>query len=650
MRRIGLLIVTQFPREVREIEHTLIPLQDGTNLAARIWLPADAAENPVPAILEYLPYRKRTGTYERDALTHPYLAGHGYAAVRVDIRGSGESDGLLFDEYAQQEQYDALEIIAWLAAQPWCTGAVGMMGISWGGFNALQVAALRPPTLKAIITLCSTDDRYRDDVHYMGGALLRAGFGWASFLCGAMCHPPDPALVGDRWRAMWVERLNNLPLFLELWTQHQWRDDYWKHGSICEDYAAIQCPVFAVGGWTDGYTNAIPRLLQHLAVPRKGLIGPWAHAYPHFALPGPEIGFLQEALRWWDHWLKGVDIGVMDEPMLRAWMTESVRPAPFHQDLPGRWIAEPSWPPPSVAPHRLCLTDAGLRTAGAPLTARSICSAQTVGSSGGSWCPFGRGTDQAGDQQEDDARSLVFDTAPLDARIEILGAPIITLDIAVYRPVANLIVRLCDVHPDGASLRVSYGVLNLTHRNGHATPAPLVPGQRYTVHIQLNDAGSVFPAGHRIRVALSTTYWPMIWPAPDNATVTIFGGSLDLPVRLPSTADALLPPLPEPETAPPEPTTNIRQGVVLIDRLGLELGTEGDFNGHIDENDPLSAVTEMRQTQTIARGAWQIRIETQLRLSCTHDAFLMRATMRACEGDNKICSRVWESSVPRQLV
>jgi hypothetical protein len=644
------LIVTQFPHEVSEIENTLIPLRDGTNLAARIWLPVDAARNPVPAILEYLPYRKRTGTYERDALTHPYLAGHGYAAVRVDIRGSGESDGLLFDEYAQQEQDDALEIIAWLAAQPWCSGAVGMMGISWGGFNALQVAALRPPALKAIITLCSTDDRYRDDVHYMGGGLLRAGFGWASFLFGAMCHPPDPALVGDRWKAMWLERLNNLPLFLELWTRHQWRDDYWKHGSICEDYAAIQCPVFAVGGWTDGYTNTIPRLLQHLAVPRKGLIGPWAHAYPHFALPGPQIGFLQEALRWWDHWLKGLDNGVMDEPMLRAWMTESVRPAPFHQELPGRWIAEPSWPPPGVVMHRLCLTDAGLRTDPAPLTARSICSAQTVGSNGGSWCPFGRAADLAGEQREDDARSLVFDTAPLDTRIEILGAPVVTLDLAVDRPVANLAVRLCDVHPDAASLRVSFGVLNLTHRDGHAAPAPLVPGQRYTVRIQLNDAGSVFPVGHRIRVALSTTYWPMVWPAPDNATVTLFGGSLDLPVRVPSAADALLPVLPEPETAPPEPTTNIRQGVVRIDRLGLELGTEGNFNAHIDENDPLSAATEMRQTQTVSRGTWQIRIETQLRLSCTHDEFLIRATMRACEGDTEICHRSWDSSVPRHLV
>ncbi len=179
---------------------------------------------------------------------------------------------------------------------------------------------------------------------------------------------------------------------------------------MCEDYDAIQCPVYAVGGWTDGYTNAIPRLLANLSAPRKGLIGPWAHAYPHVALPGPQIGFLQEALRWWDHWLKAKDTGVMDEPMLRAWMTESVPPAPFHRELPGRWVAETAWPPPRGTLHRLHLTDAGLQTAAASLTPRAVCSPLTVGKDAGSWCPFGSSPDQAGDQRDDDAGSLLFET------------------------------------------------------------------------------------------------------------------------------------------------------------------------------------------------------------------------------------------------
>ena len=647
------MIVTTFPRSVRVIEHILIPLKDGTTLAARMWLPDDAKRNPVPAILEYLPYRKRDGTYERDALTHPYLAGHGYAGVRVDIRGSGESAGLLSDEYSEQELADGVEVIAWLAAQPWCSGVVGMMGISWGGFNGLQIAARRPPALKAIVTICSSDDRYADDAHYMGGTLITAGLEWAFFFFGTMCLPPDPLLVGEGCRATWLERLANAPLFFEIWLQHQRRDSYWKRGSVCEDYSAIQCPVYAVGGWTDAYTNTIPRLLAGLTVPRKGLIGPWAHAYPHFALPGPQVGFLQEMLRWWDYWLKGIDTGVMDEPMLRAWMMESVRPASHHETLPGRWIAELSWPSPGITPRRLFLTDEGLRDETASLTARAVCSPQTVGKCGGNWVPFGRGHDQPGDQGEDDLRSLVFETPPLDAPIELLGAAIVTLDVASDRPMANLVVRLCDVHPSGELLRVSFGVLNLTRRNGHEKPELLAIGERYRVRIQLNDAGSVFPAGHRVRLAISTAYWPMIWPCPEKATLLISGGALDLPVRPPSAADALLSPLPGPELAPPEKPTMLRRGdmrVERIDRIDLELGAKGKWQYHVEENDPLSAVAELQRTQTMSREAWQIRIETRMRLSCTRDAFLLEASLRAYEGEQEVCRRDWDRAIARDFL
>jgi hypothetical protein len=422
---------------------------------------------------------------------------------------------------------------------------------------------------------------------------------------------------------------------------------------VCEDYQAIQCPVYAVGGWTDAYKNAIPRLLERLTVPRKGLIGPWAHTYPHFALPGPQIGFLQEMLRWWDYWLKGVDTGVMDEPILRAWMTESVKPAPHHEVLPGRWIAEPSWPSPGITPRRLFLTDEGLRDAPAPLTTRAVSSPQTVGKCAGNWVPFGRGRDQADDQREDDRRSLVFETPPLDKRIEILGAAIVTLDVASDRPIANLAVRLCDVHPSGESLRVSYGVLNLAHRDGHETPALLAVGERYRVRIQLNDAGSAFPAGHRVRLALSTAYWPMIWPSPEKAALLILGGTLDLPLRPPRAADAQLSPLPGPEWAPPEKPTVTRRGdarIERIDRIGLELGSEGKSRFHIEDDDPLSAVAELRRTQTMSRDAWQIRIETEMRLSCTRDAFLLQGGLRAWEGANEVCRREWDRSIPRDFM
>ena len=321
---------------------------DGTKLAARIWLPVDAETHPVPAILEYLPYRKRDGTAPRDAETHPFFAGHGYASVRVDIRGTGESDGVLLDEYLKLEQDDCLEVLEWLEAQPWCTGACGMIGISWGGFNGLQVAARRPKQLKAVISLCSTDDRYADDVHYMGGCLLVDNFAWGSTMFTLQSYAPDPALVGERWREMWRERLENHPLLVDNWLQHQRRDAYWKHGSVIENYGDITAAVYAVGGWADGYSNAVPRLLAGLNCPKKGLVGPWAHRYPHRVHPGPAIGFLRECLRWWDQWLKGEETGIMAEPAYRVWMEEWAPPASYRAEQPGRWVAEPAWPSQNI--------------------------------------------------------------------------------------------------------------------------------------------------------------------------------------------------------------------------------------------------------------------------------------------------------------
>ncbi len=281
-------VVHDLPRQIREIENLWIPLADGDRMAARVFLPVDADADPVPAIVEYHPYRKRDLTAINNEPFHGYLAGHGFAGVRLEIRGSGESDGILADEYLAQELNDAVEAIAWLARQPWCSGKVGMIGNSWSGFNSLQVAALRPPELAAIVTSCSTDDRYADDMHYMGGCLLTDTLDWGTMFQALLTLPPDPALVGDRWREMWQARIDAVHVPIEAWLRHQRRDDFWRHGSVCEDYAAIQVPVLAVGGWLDGYSNAIPRLLAGLSVPRRGdhrAVGPLVSAHGH---PGAE--------------------------------------------------------------------------------------------------------------------------------------------------------------------------------------------------------------------------------------------------------------------------------------------------------------------------------------------------------------------------
>ena len=401
--------VVEFPRDVLEWPNVFIPLADGTRLAARVWLPADAADDPVPAVLEYLPYRKRDGTVHRDALTHAYLAGHGYACVRVDMRGNGDSDGLMAGEYLPQEQDDALEVIAWLRAQPWCSGKVGMIGISWGGFNGLQVAYRRPEGLDAVVSLCSTDDRYADDIHFKGGCLLCEQLGWSSTMLAYSSRPADPAMVGETWRTQWLERLENEPHLAEIWMDHLTRDAFWRHGSICEDFGRIEAAVMLVGAWADSYHNPVPRMLEHLGCHRQAIIGPWVHKYPHFAVPGPQIGFLQEVVRFYDRFLKGVANGVEAAPALRAYLMDGLPPATSYEHRPGRWVAEPVWPSPNIESRSFGLSSGRLEPEQTGSGLASVCSPQTVGQAAGEYCPIWLGPELSGDQRIEDGGSLLFD-------------------------------------------------------------------------------------------------------------------------------------------------------------------------------------------------------------------------------------------------
>jgi hypothetical protein len=660
------------------LENEWITLRDGTRLGAKVWLPEGAEAAPVPAILEYLPYRKDDGLAQRDAMQYGYFAAHGYACLRVDMRGTGDSDGILEDEYLPQEQEDALEIIAWIAAQPWCSGVVGVIGISWSGFNGLQIAARRPPALKAVITLCSTDDRYADDVHYMGGCVLAYDMlPWASTMLAWNALPPDPRFVGERWREMWLERLEQTPPYIETWLAHQRRDAYWRHGSVCEDYAAIECPVYAVGGWADGYRNAVLRLLAGLPGPRKGLLGPWAHAFPWDAAPGPSIGFLQECLRWWDHWLKGVDTGIMDEPLLRAWIQDHAAPATHYAERPGRWVSEPAWPSPNLVPQIYALwADGGLG-----LPAENAALAHTGNLAHGAdsmvWCPYGAPGDFAPDQRAEDGRALTFTSAPLDAPMDILGQPEVTVELSVDRPMALLAARLCAVAPDGASTLVTFGLLNLTHQASHAAPEPLVPGRHYTVTVRLNAIGQQLPAGHRWRLALSPDYWPMAWPSPAPVTLTVYTGAtsgLTLPTRPPQPADAALPAFGPPEHAAPVPTEVTRTGrrertfhrdlvsgqlvsTSVSDSGGVRYLENGEVldASQVDtytvfEGQPLTARVQSEHQIALSRGDWRVRVETHSTMSADARHFTATNTLHAFEGNVRILARTWSKRIPRDCV
>ena len=684
-------------REVSVLDYRWIPMRDGTRLAARVWLPTDAGSDPVPGILEAVPYRLSDGMATRDVLIHPYWAARGYACVRVDLRGSGESEGVLEDEYHPQEQEDLLEVIAWIAAQPWCSGAVGMTGISWGGFNSLQLAARRPPALKAIITLMSTDDRYADDVHYKGGCVLATDLlHWSTCMLHWQCQPPHEAAVGDRWRTLWEQRLAAARPWVHTWLAHQRRDAYWKHGSVCEDYAAIEVPVYAIGGWTDGYTNSVLRLLEGLPGPRKGLIGPWPHAFPHTVTPGPAMGFLQEALRWWDQWLKGEDTGVLDEPMLRVWMQEPVRPTPWMDEVPGRWVAEPSWPSPRLEPRLLRLgADGVLRSAGEavapdPEAAAAhgadgdrlrIHGAQLCGADAGAWCAESQPSDFAPDQRAAEGQSLCFTSAPLHERVEILGHPRLTLRFASDRPLALLAARLDDVAPDGVSRLVTTQVFNLTHRESHETPRPLAPGREYTATIALDAIAQAFPAGHRVRLALSPTYWPWAWPSPEPVTLTVVADDsvLELPVRPERAEDADLRPFEAPVVPEGLGETTVGGGPggraytrdLAVDDITWDFryvdgGTVVLPNGWqsrewnrvrygLREGDPLSARVEVDAESVLLRGTQgRFHIVTHGEMTCDADTFHVVDTVRVLEGEEgderEVLTKTWRHDEPRHFV
>jgi uncharacterized protein len=666
--------VTDFPRKVKEIENLWIPMSDGIKLAARMWIPEDAEAKPVPAILEYLPYRKRDGTIVRDALTHPYFAGHGYAAIRVDMRGNGDSEGLMLDEYTKQEQDDAVEVIQWLVAQKWCSGTVGMIGISWGGFNGLQVAARKPPALKAVVTLCSTDDRYEDDIHFKGGCVIHEQLGWASTMLAYSSRPPDPAIVGERWREMWMERLENEPFLMIPWMQHPHRDDYWRHGSVCEDYGQIEAAVLAVGGWNDAYSNAVPRLMRGLRSPCKAIIGPWVHKYPHFAVPEPRIGFLQEAVRWWDFWLKGEPTRVTRDPAFRVYIMDAQKPGQGQDFWPGRWIGDEVWGAGNTQSKQWYLNADGIGGAPGEEKALAAFSPESVGKSGGKYCIMWLGDGFPGDQREDDAASLVFDSPELAVDMDIVGQPKAELELSVDKPVAFIAVRLNDVWPTGEVSRITYGIKNLCQRDSNEFPSPLEPGKRYRVKIALDDIAWKIPKGHKLRVSLSPAYWPIMWPAPERVTLTVYAGrsSVHVPVR--RTIEGEVPlgwkpaegaeavrrkELVAPETHRKnsvDPATGEARHEVLEDFGRYEIEPHGLIQQGVRResysimpDDPLSAKMEAHWTESFERGDWSARTEAYTRLTATKTDWHIWGKLEAYEGGNKVFEREWNEKVERKL-
>ncbi len=664
----------------RVLETMWIPMPDGARLAARVWMPEETSTRPMPAILEYIPYRRRDFTRIRDDKAHPRFAEAGYAVLRVDMRGSGDSDGLMHDEYTAQELQDACDAIAWIAEQPWCDGNVGMMGKSWGAYNSFQVAALRPPALKAIIPVMGTDDRWEEDIHFRGGVMATDNFWWGSIMQLLNCAPPDPDVVGDRWREMWKERLDAMTLWAAQWTEHQTNDAMWRHGSISANYDDVQVPVYFFGGWADLFRDTPFRIAEHLEVPCKVLMGPWAHLYPNDGIPGPKVDFVAEAIRWWDHWLKGIDTGLMDEPPFRFYLQDSAPPVPYLAHRPGRWVEEPRWPSPNVAARILWLNESDLgdtpRTEGQTLR---ICSPQSYGAAAGDACSFAIPGDLPADCRIDAGGALTFRSAPLPEDMDILGQARLHLSVSADRPQAFVSAVLAEEAPDGSQRLVTRGLLNLCHREGNDRAVPVVPGDAVAVTLPLWGMGYRVPAGHRLVLHIASTYWPIAWPAPKPVTLSLKPGlsSLELPVRRATPSDPAPRPLPEPPQGPAPRLTNLSEGKlersvttdlvtgrvthrvfidggvfgpvgrVRFDETGTEMHDVSERIYEIHPDDPLSARAEMTQSRDLARGDWRVRCETWSKQSATAETFVLNARCKCYDGEELVHEVTWRHEIPR---
>jgi uncharacterized protein len=560
-------------------EHTFVTMDDGVRLAASMYYPP--GDGPWPAILEALPYRK-------DDLTASYRPEYvrlaeegGYVVCRVDVRGTGSSEGIATDEYPRQEQLDMVQVIDWLATREWSTRSVGMYGTSYSGFNSIQVAMERPPALRAIIPIFATDDRYADDVHYFGGALKALDVvDYPAYMVAMNALPLVPSLAGPDWREKWEERVRANEPWLITWLEHQRFDPYWQHGSLRPNYDAISAATMIVAGWADGYTNNSLRTMERLRCPKRLILGPWAHAAIETSSPGPNIDIVTEHLRWWDRWLKDIDNGVDREPEIVLFVRRSTRPAPDLREVRGGWRFEPGWPIERglEQPMQLEKAETPAMPGGGPDTLEVR---GDVGWTAWISCAGAMPWGQPADQRPDEAFSLVYQWPELEEELEILGQPRLDVTVSSSAPIAYLSAKLCDVFPDGTSALVTRAMLNLAHRESREDPSPLEPGKAYSITIELEVTSWVFEPGHRVRLDLAGSDWPNAWPPPEPVTLTIerAGSTLVLPVVDGPSPIPLSPRLSPPRSDAEKATENIDGAASSTDK-GVDWRVEHDVLAH----------------------------------------------------------------------
>lgn len=650
-----------------EIKKDWLTMPDGVRLSVTYFKPFPKSPGErFPALLELLPYRKDDLFYIRDYPLHSYFARRGFVSAKVDVRGTGSSEGSVPPrEYSEAELSDAVEIIAQLAAAPGSTGKVGMWGISWGGFNALQVAMRRPPALKAIIALHASDDLYHDDIHFIDGIFHVDEYEMG--IDHTLAFPRSPRYPLDA--AYFQERFGAYPWFLT-YLKQQLDAPFWRRESLRWQYEKINIPVYAIGGLLDGYRSTVPRLLENLRVPVRAEMGPWNHAWPDTGVPGPNYEWRREAVRWWEHWLKGRDTGILEEPRFVVFVREGHPPDANLKTTPGHWRYE-DWPlqrtrwtpyfPGKL--HRLAAEP------GEPAV-ESLRAAPGAGFEAGLW--WGEPT---GDLRPLAGTSFFYDTEPLDSPLEIIGFPRVRLRVAADAPLAHWIVRLEDVLPDGRVSLVTGGALNGAQRRSRLQPEALEPGQVEVVELELHFTTWTFQPGHRLRLAVSNAQFPMFWPAPYPATTQLFVGDADTRLLLP-----LIPPVERrtPPLLPPEPreqrpdarhpseggwpletrserdlvagTTTMKwSGEAHYDLPGSRMRETQQLLYRTRDDDPADSLFEGEAETSAELPDRRIVLRSRAIIRSDRENFYVRFTRRIFENDELVRERTWEETVPRNF-
>ena len=666
---LGTPIVRYESDQVQVVKNVLIPMTDGIRLAADLYAPlsfdfAPDVDEPLPVVLEYIPYRKDDVDPEVDWRWYKALPQGGYVVARVDCRGTGASEGTATDEYSDQEQHDGHTVVEWLASQPWCNGHVAMIGLSYGGFTAVQVAALAPPHLSAIVPIYFTDDRFADDSHYVAGLMRMyydGGF-YGPFMAAFNSMPPDPQTTGPAWAQIWEDHLAANEPYILNWIRNQKPGPYWERGSVGYIADRIRCPIFMIGGWHDGYINPPFRLYPKLTTERRLLAGPWDHSLPDSAVPGPRIDFIREVLNWLDRWCKNSTPPQTDPPRVTVFMESYQPPDSDMHDAAGAWRAERDWPPPGQYEFVYYLADGIL----APTKAGSGCDSliydPSVGVTTGLFSggvPFGLPSDH----RRDEALSLNYTSEPLTDDLHVLGRPTVEVLVASDARLLAVAATLCEVGTDGSSRVVTKGIARYERAPNIGETPDESPRDPKLVTVELNSVGWRFTKGHRLRLSIANSDFPNVWPTPEPAAFQVHRGS-DPPCRL------VLPAVPPEGSAPPpalipstrkvtpESRSAYRVWEVTDDVLAHATRVSCRFT-HFTASHPselVATVNRSRPAEASMSGLFKmdktvggrhVSAAARTMISSTNDCYHVTVTLQVQVDGLPFFSRHWTDSVPR---